>query len=191
MLNKYLKADKFWFKVTIYLSIFVLNSNSYLIILNAEIYLYKKGGRGRDVNTHVLYTLEKQKYHTFFFLFADLRWPRGRCLPRVQEFGVRSPVATYLSHKRGSDSSTAKRSALVRVSLVLGEDHYKRMPHVTVGVARLRTLSAQWPWVLGIGQNLKLFTGNGDVFIWVKQLLSGTINSKKKQTNKLIWRGKA
>ena len=36
--------------------------------------------------------------------------------------------------KTGSDSSTAKRS--VRVSRVLGDDHYKRMPRVTVGVAR-------------------------------------------------------
>ena len=36
--------------------------------------------------------------------------------------------------KTGSDSSTAKRS--VRVSRVLGDYHYKRMPRVTVGEAR-------------------------------------------------------
>ena len=34
--------------------------------------------------------------------------------------------------KAGSDSSTAKRSAIG----VLGDDHYKGMPRVTVGVAR-------------------------------------------------------
>ena len=28
---------------------------------------------------------------------------------------------------------------------VLGDVHYKQMPRVTVGVARLRTLTAQWP----------------------------------------------
>ena len=43
------------------------------------------------------------------------------------------------SRKKGSDSSTAKRSAkgCVCVSQVLGNDQYtcKRMPRVTVGVA--------------------------------------------------------
>ena len=46
--------------------------------------------------------------------------------------------------------------------------HYKRMPRVTVGETRWRTLTAQWPWVPSIGHNLKPFTGKGDVFIWVK-----------------------
>ena len=36
----------------------------------------------------------------------------------------------------GSESSTAKRSALGVSIKVLGEDHYKRMSRVTVGVAR-------------------------------------------------------
>ena len=31
------------------------------------------------------------------------------------------------------------------LSRVFGDDHYKRMPRVTVGVARLRTLAARWP----------------------------------------------
>ena len=48
--------------------------------------------------------------------------------------------------KTGSDSSTAKLSALgVWVSRVLENNHYKRMPRVTVGVARSLTLTAQWP----------------------------------------------
>ena len=37
--------------------------------------------------------------------------------------------------------------------------YYKQMPCVTVGVACLRTLSAQWPWGPSIGQNLQPFTG--------------------------------
>ena len=54
----------------------------------------------------------------------------------------------------------------VRVSRVLGDDHYKWMPLVT-GVTHQRTLklNAQWPLVLSIGQNLQPFSGNGDVSI--------------------------
>ena len=51
---------------------------------------------------------------------------------------------------------------------VLGDDHYKRMPSVTISGARKRTLTAQWPWVLTIGQNLQGFTDNGDISISVK-----------------------
>ena len=54
---------------------------------------------------------------------------------------------------------------LVRVSRVLEDDHYKRMPSVTVGVAHKRTLTAQWPRVPNIGQNLPPFTGNGGISI--------------------------
>ena len=41
------------------------------------------------------------------------------------------------------------------VSRVLGDDHYKRMSCVTLGVARQRTLTAQGPWVPSMGQNLQ------------------------------------
>ena len=44
---------------------------------------------------------------------------------------------------------------LVWVSRVLGDDHYKRIPRVTVGVARLRTLTGQRRWMPNIGQNLQ------------------------------------
>ena len=68
----------------------------------------------------------------------------------------------------------------------LGDDHYKRMSRDTVGVAHQRTLTAKWPWVPSIGQNLQPFTGNGDVslYIYSEKFSSGTINSKNKQTNK-------
>ena len=36
-------------------------------------------------------------------------------------------------------------NARQQVSRVFGDNHYKRMPCVTVGVARSRTLTAQWP----------------------------------------------
>ena len=55
------------------------------------------------------------------------------------------------------------------------------MPHVTVGVARWRTLTAQWPLVSSIGQYLKPFTGNGDASIWVKNSLEWVENPR---TNK-------
>ena len=48
----------------------------------------------------------------------------------------------------------------------------------TVGVANLRTLTAQWQWVLSIGQNLKSFTGNCDISIGVKNSWVGRDNNK-------------
>ena len=45
--------------------------------------------------------------------------------------GVRIPAATDPSHKTGSDISTAKCSS----NCVTGDDHYKWMPGVTIGVA--------------------------------------------------------
>ena len=66
------------------------------------------------------------------------------------------------------------------MSQVPGDDHYKRMTCVTVGVARWRILTAQWPWVPSIGQNLKSFIGNDDI--------SKVKNSRveRKNTNKQI-----
>ena len=62
---------------------------------------------------------------------------------------------------------------------------------VTVGVARERTLTAQWPWVPSIGQNLQPFTGHGDVSMWLKNSWLGQ-KSPSKQTNNnanslLVW----
>ena len=62
---------------------------------------------------------------------------------------------------------------------VLGDDHYKRMPHVTVRVARLRILTDQWPYVPNIGQNLHFWRVRMS-----EKFSSGTINLKHKQTNK-------
>ena len=49
---------------------------------------------------------------------------------------------TYVVIK-SSDSSTAKRSATSVSVMLFVDDHYKHMSSVTVGVARLRTLTAQ------------------------------------------------
>ena len=54
--------------------------------------------------------------------------------------------------------------------------------NATVGVARLRTLTAQWPLVPSIGQNLQPFTSIGDVSICMKKYRVG----RKPQTNKLM-----
>ena len=48
------------------------------------------------------------------------------------------------------------------VSRGLGDDHFKRMSRVTVGVARL-TPNVQWPGMPSIGQNLQPTTGFGGV----------------------------
>ena len=74
----------------------------------------------------------------------------------------------------------------VRVSRDLGDDHYKRIPCVTVGVACQRNLTAQWPWVPSIGQNLQPFTGNGDVSIWVTNSRVGPKSPKNKETNIIV-----
>ena len=72
----------------------------------------------------------------------------------------------------------------MRVSRVLGEYHYKKMTRVTVGVAGWRRFHAHWPLVPSIGQNLKPFTGYGDVSKWVKNILQWDV---KQQTNKKIF----
>ena len=68
--------------------------------------------------------------------------------------------------KTGSDSFIASALQQVWMSRVLRDDHYKQIICITVGVARYRTLNAQWPHVLSTG--LKPLTSNSDVFIWVK-----------------------
>ena len=71
------------------------------------------------------YSQEKRRRHS-----GLERWP---CKRKV---GSSNPAAKDLSRKTGSDSSTVKRSAIGVMSRVLGDDHYKWMPRVTVGVAR-------------------------------------------------------
>ena len=75
------------------------------------------------------------------------------------------------------------------VPRVLGDDHYKRLSRVTVGVARWRTPTAQWVWVPSIGQNLQSFTDNRGVSVWVKYSLVGR-KTIKRTTNKKINRDK-
>ena len=61
--------------------------------------------------------------------------------------------------KTGTDSSIAKHSATV--CSVMGRQRLLFQPRITGSVARLRTLTSQWPCV-------KPFTGNDDVSIPVK-----------------------
>ena len=56
--------------------------------------------------------------------------------PQAEGWMFESQPRQTLVVKTGSDS-TAKRSAIrVSVTGVLGDDHYKRTPRVTVGLAR-------------------------------------------------------
>ena len=82
--------------------------------------------------------------------------------------------------KTGNDSTTAKRSATDVNVMVLWDHHYKWMHYATVNVARSKTVTAQWPRVPSIAQNLKPFTGSGDVSIWLKISWVG----RKTTTNK-------
>ena len=96
--------------------------------------------------------------------------------------GVQTPAATDLGYKNRY-SPTAKRSEK-RVSLVLKCHHFKQMPRVT-GVARWRTLNAQWPWVPSLGQNFKSPTSNGYVSIWMKNSRVGRKTPNKQAKSKL------
>ena len=97
---------------------------------------------------------------------------------------LRVPVlARPKSKKQVVTAPLLNAQQYLRVSRVLKDDHYERMSCVTVGVARLRTLTAQWPWVLSKGQNLQPFTVNGD-FSYEWKFSNGMINPK--QTNKQI-----
>ena len=64
------------------------------------------------------------------------QWVRAFA-PQAEGWVFESQPRQTLVVKIGSDSSTVKRSALgLCLSRVLGDDHYKRMSRVTVGVAR-------------------------------------------------------
>ena len=56
--------------------------------------------------------------------------------PQAKGWVLESQLRQTKVVKKGSDSFTAKRLALGAVPRVLGDDHYKRMPRVTVVVAR-------------------------------------------------------
>ena len=62
------------------------------------------------------------------------QWVRA-FVPQAEGLLFESQPRQTLVVKTGSDSSTAKRSAMVWVSLVLQDDNYKQMPRVTVGGA--------------------------------------------------------
>ena len=51
------------------------------------------------------------------------------------------------------------------ISQVLQDNHYIQMSHVTAVVALQRTLTANWPRVQSLIQDLRPFTSNGDISI--------------------------
>ena len=60
----------------------------------------------------------------------------GAFAQQAEDWVFESHLRKTFVVKAANESSTAKRSANMCVSQVLGDDHYKLMSHVTVGVAR-------------------------------------------------------
>ena len=56
---------------------------------------------------------------------------------------------------------------------------------VSQNMWHLKNLTAQLPWVPSVGRNLKPFTGNGDLSIWVKNYRVGHKTLNKQKTCKL------
>ena len=77
----------------------------------------------------------------------------------------------------------------VRVSRIQGDDRYKRKFPVKESVARSRTLTAQWPWMPSMGQNVKPFIGNGDVSLCVRKCRVGRKKTKQflRQSSAWVW----
>ena len=98
------------------------------------------------------------------FIFKSRWWCSGlERSPRMLKVGCSNPSHDIpKSKKQLVTAPLLNARQQVWVSRVLGDDHYKRMSRVTVGLARLRTLTARCPWMPSIGQNLQPFTGNGD-----------------------------
>lgn len=53
----------------------------------------------------------------------------------------------------------------------------------------IKNLTAPWPWIPSIGQNEQPFTGDGDVYNWVKNSrVNPPLKKKYKQKErKLVW----
>ena len=68
-----------------------------------------------------------------------------RFRPASRRFGVRIPAATEPAKLLKQVVTVPLQNArhYVRMSQVFGDDHFERMPRVTIGVARYRTLTTQ------------------------------------------------
>ena len=100
-------------------------------------------------------------------LYGHCRWCSGlERWPRKQKVGCSNPSRNRpKSYRQVVTALLLNARQQVWVSRVLRDDHYKRMPRVTVGVARLRTSTAHWRRVPSTRQNLQPFTSNGDIQI--------------------------
>ena len=121
--------------------------------------------------------------HVQQFLLQPLRWrSRLQRSSRIREVWCsNSSRDRPTSYKQVLTTPLPNTGHLVRVTKVLGDERYKRMPLVTVGVARWRTLTARWPWVPSKVQNLQPFTGNCDVSILVKNYRVGRKTQNKQR----------
>ena len=125
-------------------------------------------------------------YMSFFFCYMS-RQSRSRL--------ERSPCnGKFLCSNSGRDGSKFVKQIVtaplpnarqwVRVSRILGDDHYKQMPRVTVGVAEETSLlngRMCRAWV----KNCQPFIGTGDVSKWVKILVWDKIKPQNTHRNLL------
>ena len=91
----------------------------------------------------LLPSFEKWSFTNCFNAMAVAQWLERS--PRKQEVECSNPSRDRpKSLKQAVTVPLPNARHEVWVSRVLGDDRYKRMPRVTVGVARERTLTAQW-----------------------------------------------
>ena len=119
------------------------------------------------------------KFEPFPDLF-ERRWRSGlERSSRKRKVGCSSPSRDRpISLKEGVKTPLSNALQLVRVSRVLGDDHYKRMPRVKIGSTLKNPHCSK-----AKRANSQPFTGKGDVPKWVKNSRVGrkTEQQKKKK----------
>ena len=100
--------------------------------------------------------------------YINMRHAPAAAQPQADGLVLESQPDRPKSFKQEVTAPLLNARQQVWVSRFLGDDHNIQASRFKVGVARLRSVTAQWPCVPSIGQHLQPFTGNGDVSIWVK-----------------------
>ena len=98
------------------------------------------------------------KQRCMYDVYGPPRWRSGTCRALPSHAGDRGSISSRdrpKSLKREVTAPLTNARGQVWVSLVLRDDHYKGLALFTVGMARWWTPTAQWLWVVSIGQILK------------------------------------
>ena len=119
---------------------------------------------------HMLYLILKHIECLLNSVFKNCdgaQWDRAFAL-QAEGWVFESQPRPSLVVKTSNNCFTANCSAKGVSVTVLGDDHYKRLPRVTVVVARYRTLTTQLPREPSVGHYLQPFTGNVEEIIFPK-----------------------